>query len=66
MLPRWCACGNRIELLDETRCEVCYSLDQQRYDGKSQRVKSTSWPQRQTSPLARSESHVQTSTKGRT
>jgi hypothetical protein len=37
LLPRWCAFGNRIELLDETRCEVCYTLDQQGHDGKSQR-----------------------------
>lgn len=33
-LPAWCACGKPVTFSNETRCEDCYSNDQQKYHGK--------------------------------
>jgi hypothetical protein len=46
-LPTWCKCGNIVTFSNEDRCENCYSTDQVRYHGKSLRVKTTSWPERE-------------------
>lgn len=39
-LPVWCKCGNIVTFSNETRCEECYSADQQRFSGKSQHVET--------------------------
>lgn len=36
-----CGCGQPVRFANENRCEDCWSLDQQRFHGRSQRVNTT-------------------------
>ncbi len=52
-LPVWCKCGNIVTFSNETRCEDCYSADQQRYDGQSQHVDTIHLSDREYAELER-------------